>query len=191
MQGGYPAMSLALEQALSKIEKGAVERLEVLRSKKELAQKGEMSKETVPQLRGQIEKVEEEKIDVKLEQTEGEQPAGEKGDGSELTTGEQPSASGETGDDTGKKTRSTTSISKLREEQRRVKTKEQERPWSEGTSKGLGEIPTEELDLEAVMLSLEEGEKQQGTEKERTEEEEGYGRVYIKTHEKRAELSMS
>ena len=41
------------------------------------------------------------------------------------------------------------------------------------------------------MLSPEESKKQQTAEKGKTAEEEGYGRVYTKTHEKRAERSMS
>ena len=46
--------------------------------------------------------------------------------------------------------------------------------------KGLGEVTSDEVDLEEVMLSLgEEGDL------------EGYGRKYTKTHEKRAKHSMS
>ena len=202
-------MSPALEQAFSEIEKGAVERLEELRKKKELAQKGEASTGTVPQVIGHVEKIEEEDIEEKPEPMEGEQP--EKGVGDEVPVEGQPSTAGETGDgglgskdqeatdtvktkpseDTGKKPRSTPSISKLREERRKAKIKEQERRWSEATSKGLGEILAEGLDLEAAMLSPEESEKQQTAEKEKTAEEEGYSRVYTKTHEKRAERCMS
>ena len=40
-------------------------------------------------------------------------------------------------------------------------------------------------------MSPEESEKQQSAEKEKMAEEEGYGKVYNKTHEKRAEQSMS
>ena len=56
----YLVMSPALEQAFSEIEKGAEERLEVLRSKKERVEVGEVSAETVPKLIGHMEKVEEE-----------------------------------------------------------------------------------------------------------------------------------
>ena len=52
-------MSAALEQVFSEIEKGAEEHLEALWSKKECMQQGEASTETVPQLIGHIEKVEE------------------------------------------------------------------------------------------------------------------------------------
>ena len=49
----------------------------------------------------------------------------------------------------------------------------------------------EGLDLEVAMLSPEEGEQQQVAEKGKTAEEEGYGKVYTRTHEKRAERSMT
>ena len=145
MQSKYPVMSPALEQAFSEIEKGAVERLEELRKKKELAQRGEASTGTVPQVMGHVEKIEEEDIEEKPEQKEGEQPEKEVG-GGVLVEG-QPSTAGETGDgglgskdqeatdtvktkpseDTEKKPRSTPSISKLKEERRKDKRKEQER----------------------------------------------------------------
>ena len=54
----YPVMSPALEQAFSEIEKGPEERLEVLRSKKERVEAGEVSAETVPKLISHMEKVE-------------------------------------------------------------------------------------------------------------------------------------
>ena len=60
----YPVMSPALEQAFSEIEKGAEERLEVLQSKKECVEAGEVSAETVPKLIGHVEKVEEEGLEV-------------------------------------------------------------------------------------------------------------------------------
>ena len=50
----YPVMSPVLEQAFSEIEKGAEERLEVLRSKKECVEAGEVSAETVPKLRRRV-----------------------------------------------------------------------------------------------------------------------------------------
>ena len=59
-------MSPALEQAFSEIEKGAEERLEVLRSKKEHVEVGEVSVETVPKLIGHMEKVEEEDLDKQM-----------------------------------------------------------------------------------------------------------------------------
>ena len=202
-------MSPALEQALSEIERGAVERLEVLRKKKELAQKGEALTGTVQQVIGVVEKIEEETIEGKLEQKEGEQLEKEVGGG--VPVEGQPSVAGETGDggpkskvqevtdaaktkhseDTEKKPRSTPSISKLKEERKKAKIKEQEKRWSEATSKGLGEIPIEGLDLEVAMLSPEESEKQQTAEKEKTAEKEGYGKVYTKTQEKRAERTLS
>ena len=60
-----------------------------------------------------------------------------------------------------------------------------------GKATGLGEIPAGELDLEGAMLSLDEGDKQQASGKDKTDEEEGYGKIYTKTHEKRAEQSLS
>ena len=56
-----------------------------------------------------------------------------------------------------------------------------------GNSTGLGEIPAGELDLESAMISPDEGDKQQTSGKDKTDEEEGYGRIYTKTHKKRAE----
>ena len=47
----------------------------------------------------------------------------------------------------------------------------------EATEKGFGAL-TGAIDLEDVMLSPEEGDKQQAAGKEKTEEEEGYGKVY-------------
>ena len=41
------------------------------------------------------------------------------------------------------------------------------------------------------MLSPEEGDKQQTSGKDKTDEEEGYAKVYTKTHEKRAEQSLT
>ena len=69
--------------------------------------------------------------------------------------------------------------------------KKQERRWREVTASSLGEIPARELDLEDAMLSPDESDKQQTSGKDKTEEEEGYGKVYTKTHEKRAERSLS
>ena len=74
----YPVMSPALEQAFSEIEKGAEERLEVLRSKKERVEAGEVLAEMVPKLIGHVEKVEEEDLDERMEQTEGGHPTAEK-----------------------------------------------------------------------------------------------------------------
>ena len=41
------------------------------------------------------------------------------------------------------------------------------------------------------MISPDESDKQQTLGKDKTDEEEGYGRIYTKTHEKRAERSIS
>ena len=50
-------MSPALEKALSEIEKGAEERLEVLCSRKKRVEEGETSTEMVPKLIGHVERL--------------------------------------------------------------------------------------------------------------------------------------
>ena len=62
-------MSPALEQAFNEIEKGAEEWLEVLRSKQECVEAGEVLAETVPKLIGHVEKVEEEDLDEQMKCT--------------------------------------------------------------------------------------------------------------------------
>ena len=74
-RGKHPVMSPALEKALSKIEKGAEEWLEVLHSRKKQVEEGETSTEMVPKLIGHVEKVEEEEFE---EQPEGDRPVAEK-----------------------------------------------------------------------------------------------------------------
>ena len=137
----YPVMSPALEQAFSKIEKGAEEQLEVLRSKKECVEAGEVSVETVPKLIGHVEKVEEEDLDEQMEQTEGGHPAAEKEVGGGLTAYREAAVAGEAGgeqmtecmdtdksakpmekaeasDSLRRKPRSTPSISRMKEERK-------------------------------------------------------------------------
>ena len=140
-----------LEQTFSEIEKGAEERLEAVQSEKERMQRGEASMETFPQIIGHVEKVEEEETPEQPEQPEGEQPAAEKGDGGGLMAGEQPNVAEQTGGEqtkhmdkgesvktmdkaqpgegsgSGKKQRSTPSISRMKEERKRAKIKEQEK----------------------------------------------------------------
>ena len=205
----YLVMGPALEQAFSEIEKGTEERLEVLRSKKECVEAGEVPAETVPKLIGHVEKVEE-GLEEQNEQTGGGHPAAGKEVGGGLMAdkevavageaeGEQttegtgtdklanPTDKAETSDSSRRKIRSTPSISRMKEERKRAKVKEQERRWVEVTATGLGEIPTRELDLEGAMIS----DKQQASGKDKMDEEEGYSKVYTKTHEKRAERSLS
>ena len=135
----YPVMSPALEQAFSEIEKGAEERLEVLQSKKECVEAGEVSAETVPKLIGHMEKVEEEDLDEQMEQTEGGHPAAEKEVGGRLMADRGAAVAGEAGneqvtecmdtdksakptekaeasDSSRRKPRSTPSISRMKEE---------------------------------------------------------------------------
>ena len=74
-------MSLALDKALSEIERGAEECLEVMRVEKKRIEMGGMSTGTVPKLIGHIEKVEEEEqpekeIEVENTITTEEEPAG-------------------------------------------------------------------------------------------------------------------
>ena len=93
----YPVISPALEQAFSEIEKGAEERLEVLWSKKERVEAGEVLVETVPKLIGHVEKVEEEDLDEQMEQTEGGHPAAEKEVSGRLTADRGAAVAGEAG----------------------------------------------------------------------------------------------
>ena len=210
----YPVMSPALEWVFSEIEKGAEERLEVLRSKKECVEAGEVSTETVPKLIGHVEKVEKEDVDKEGEQIEGDDPAVEKEVGGSLMADREATVAGgaegkqmtehmdtdksakpkdkaETSESSRRKTRSTPSLSRMKEERKQAKIKEQERLWAEVTATSLGEILAGELDLEMAMISPDEGDKQQTSGKDKTDEEEGYGKIYTKTHEKRAERSLS
>ena len=59
------------------------------------------------------------------------------------------------------------------------------------TEKGLSENPARDLDLEDAMMSPEEEEKQPEGEKQKTDEDVGYSKLYTKTHKKHAERSMS
>ena len=122
-----------------------------------------------------------EQIDEAAKPTEKDEMAGskEKGDTAEGTRS------------SSRKPWSTASITRLKEERCRAKIKEQERRWKEVTEKSLGEAASGETDLEDAMLSPEEGDKQQTSEKQKADEDEGYGKIYTKTHKKRAEQSMS
>ena len=93
-RGRYPVMSPALEQAFREIEKGAEERLETLRSKKERMEAGEVSTETVPKLIGHVEKVEREDVDEEEEQIEGDDPAVGKEVGGRLTADREATVAG-------------------------------------------------------------------------------------------------
>ena len=93
----YPVMIPALEQAFSKIEKGAEERLEALRSRKECVEAGEVLAETVPKLISHVEKVEKEDLDEQMEQTEGGHPAAEKEVGGRLMANREAAVAGEAG----------------------------------------------------------------------------------------------
>ena len=93
----YLVMSPALEQAFSEIEKGAEERLEVLWSKKECLEAGEVSVEMVPKLIGHVEKVKEEDLDEQMEQIEGGHPAAEKEVGGGLMAYREAAVAGEAG----------------------------------------------------------------------------------------------
>ena len=182
-------MSPALEKAFSEIEKGTEEWLEVLRSKKECVEAGEVSAETVPKLISHVEKVEEEDLDEQMEQTEGGHPAAEKEVGGRLMADREAAVAGEAGgkqmtertdtdksakpmekaeasDSSRRKQRSTPSISRMKEERKWAMIKKQERRWREATASGLGKIPAGELDLEDAMLSPEESDKQQTSEKD-------------------------
>ena len=70
--------------------------------------------------------------------------------------------------------------------------KEQEKHWQEATKKGLGDLVVADVDLEKAMMSGE-SKKQEEKDKDKgkAKEVEGYGKVYTRTHEKRAERSLS
>ena len=85
-------MSPALEKALSEIEKGAKEQLEVLRSRKKQVEEGKTLAETVPKLIGHVEKVEQEEFE---EQPEGDRPVAEKEVSGGLTADREAAATGE------------------------------------------------------------------------------------------------
>ena len=54
-----------------------------------------------------------------------------------------------------RKPRSTPSVTRMKDERRKARVKEQEQRWREATDKGLGDALTGEIDLEDAMLSLE------------------------------------
>ena len=199
-------MSPALEQALTVIQKGAEERLEVLKSKKSQLEKGESSGAVVSKIIRHIEKVDP--------MEEDDEPVG--GTGEETVAGGSDTAGKETEDQVGggqmadretekeqtgggqtagdddksqpRKKRSTPSVSKIWEKRHEAVRKEQERRWKEATEKHDTNVP--EVDLEEAMMTPEEEDKQEG-EKWKEDESEGYRKVYTKTHEKRAERSVS
>ena len=93
-RGKHLVMSPALQKALSKIEKGAEEWLEVPCSRKKQVEEGETSMEMVPKLIGHVEKVEEEEFE---EQLEGDRPVAEKEVSGGLTADKEAAAAGEIG----------------------------------------------------------------------------------------------
>ena len=160
--------------------------------------------ETVPRLVCHIEKAEAKEIEEGVKGTGVVQKEDDEGTGRKLTRSamireeegvKQPEedvagTKTSTKEDSKKKPRSTPSAARLKEEKRRARVKEQERRWKEATEKGLGEQGGD-LDLEDVMMSPEEGEKHMEKAKKDTEESATYGKVYTKTHDKRAERSVS
>ena len=150
-KGQHPVMSPALEKALSEIEKGTEERLEVLRHRKKQVEEGESFAEPVPKIMGHIEKVEEEEIEdeqegdkaVAAEEVGGGQMANRGGPAAEEAGGEQTTGKDTEGIDetakqmdkdeqknetegSNKKPQSTLSITRLKEEWRRALAREQE-----------------------------------------------------------------
>ena len=145
---------------------------------------------------GYIEKVEEEELECEPETGEemamgnaaavGEGEAGEAPDDNAAKQTDKGKEQDDT-EDPKKKPHIIKSVNKLREQWRQAKVHEQEKQWREVIAKGLGEAPVGKLDLEDVMMSPEEEEKQ----KEGEKQEEGYGKVYMKTHEKHGARSIS
>ena len=72
-RGKHPVMNAAFKQALSAIQKGAEERLEVLKTMKNLLEGGKSSKGTALKLIGHIEKLEP-------EDDGGDEPVGNTGE---------------------------------------------------------------------------------------------------------------
>ena len=113
-----PAMSADLEWALDTIQKGAEERLEALRKKKQQAKQGEASGEMIPVLFGYIEKgdpdrEEKEEITVKKDKEAGDAQLDDKPkekDTKEVNDNES------TDKVTPKKPRSTPSVSKIKQQ---------------------------------------------------------------------------
>ena len=215
MMGPQPTMSTDLQKALGAIEKGAQECMDALRARKEQLEAGKSTKETVPKFIGHIEKVEEEEVEEDIEEanvipTEGDDDGkvckmakvvatGEKEVGEQMeedTEDKSKKSEKDTGTKTGKKEelkkkpRSTPSAARLKEEKHQARIKEQERRWKEVTVKALGG-PAGDIYLEDAMMSPDEGEKQMDKTKQDMEESDTYGKVYTKTHEKRAERSTS
>ena len=82
-----PTISKGLQEALGEIEKGAQERMEALRAKKERLETGKSAEETVPKLIGHIEKVEEEEIEEGVEGSGVVQKKGDDGTRRKITKG--------------------------------------------------------------------------------------------------------
>ena len=186
-----PAMSADLQKALGVIEKGAQERIEALRAKKERLETTKPAEETVPKLIGHLEKAEavhtKDDEDAKHERKKDAPAGGEEG----VEQPEEGTADTKTSTEEGStKRRSTPSAAKRKEEKRQARSREQARKWKEAMEKGLGDQEGD-LDLEDVMGSPDEGEKQTEKARKGTEESDTYGRVYTKTHERRAERSIS
>ena len=199
-KGKQPVISPALEQALSMIQKGAKERLEVLRSKKSQLEAGEPLDVNVPKVIRHIKKVEPTQADDETVGHTGQDTAAGGGETAEKEIREQVSGRqtayremgkeqtghGQTAsEDKPKKKHSTPSVSKIRERKREAVRKEQEQRWKEAAEK---RDAASEVDLEEAMMTPEEEDKQ---EKQKEDEPEGYRKMYTKTHEKRAERSIS
>ena len=152
----------------------------------------ETSGEMIPILVGHIKKMElcEEEKEEDTAKKDKEVGGGQSADKAVEEEEEEVGDKQMMGKDTSRKTRSTPSVSKIKEQRRQAMIKEQERHWQEATKKGLGDVAAADVDLEEAMMSKE-SETQEKKDKEKPKEDEGYRKVYTKTHEKRVKRSLS
>ena len=145
----HPVISLALEKALSKIERGVEERLEAMRAEKQKLETGGVKTEMVLRLIGHIEKVEEAEDDV----PEQEQMAVKRKEVEDDTTTEEENLP------TGPRKRKMPSVTKAKQAALEAKIREQKRrydeatKWRRATNEALGD-----MDLEEAMEKMTEAE---------------------------------
>ena len=138
-------MSLALEKALGEIERGAEERLEVIRAEKQKLESGSTVMETVPKLIGHIEKVETPEDDVpervktvpKCKEVEDDTTTEEENLSPRPRPCKMPSVT---------KAKQAALEAKAREQKRRY---EEATKWRRATNEALGDV-----DLEEVMEKM-------------------------------------
>ena len=178
-KGTHPVISVDLEKALGTIQKGAEERLEALRSKARQLGQGETSSETVPILVGHIEKMEPGDDEVEEDTAKKDEEVGGGHSADRAVEDKEPDKGQMTDKTRPRKTRSTLSMSKIKEQRWQAMIKEQERCWQEATKKGLGDVVSAEVDLKEAMMS-EGSEKQEEKDKENRKKLKAMGRFIQK-----------